>query len=113
MKKVVFLLVFCIAALAVKAQSNQPANPNSQQPSLPTKVYAPKVSKKKKGKAVTYDARDQFYDRMEGLGKAKAKNEKKMLKPEYSKIQYFGHKKPPKKRPPEKMKYCKICGLRH
>ena len=26
---------------------------------------------------------------------------------------YFGHKRPPKKRPANKMKFCKECGIRH
>ncbi len=26
---------------------------------------------------------------------------------------FFGHKRPPKKRPPGKQKFCKVCRLRH
>jgi hypothetical protein len=82
------------------------------EPNLPKKVYAPKVSKRK-GKGPTYDARDKFYDRMENLEKQRRKNLVNSSKPQYSNFQYFGHKKPPKKRPPEKMKFCKVCGIRH
>lgn len=106
------LLVF-FGGMSASAQSNRPAQPTSLQPNLPTKVYSPKVSRKKKSKGPTYEARDKFYDRMEVIEKSRRKSEKKMMKPQYSNFQYFGHKKQPKKRPPEKMKYCKICGIRH
>lgn len=110
--KRVALLLFVFAPFLAIAQ-NQPSSPSSLQPNLPKKVYAPKVSKKKKSKGPTYDARDKFYDRMEGLEKQRKKNRKNVDNPKYSDFQYFGHKKPPKRRPPEKMKYCKICGIRH
>ncbi len=108
--RTIAVLVLVCTAHALCAQ-NQSA-PSSLQPNLPKKVYAPKVSKKKKS-GITYDARDKFYDRMEKLEKERRKNEKNSSKPQYSDFQYFGHKKPPKRRPPEKMKYCKICGIRH
>lgn len=106
---IVILLIVGAQGLRAQNQSNQPS---SLQPNLPKKVYSPKVSRKK-SKGPTYDARDKFYDRMEKLEKKKKKNMKNESNPRYSDFQYFGHKKPPKKRPPEKMKYCKICGIRH
>jgi len=106
---VFFLLVVCGISNAQKSQSK---NPTSVDPSA-TKVYAPKASKKKKSGATTYDARDKYYDRMEMNSKKRRKNENMESTPQYSNFQYFGHKKPPKRRPPEKMKYCKICGIRH
>jgi len=33
--------------------------------------------------------------------------------PRFTDHLYFGHKKPPKKRPVGKQKYCKECGIRH
>jgi len=101
-----------VGALAYGQAPNQQA-PTSLKPNLPTKVYAPKTSKKKKTKGPTYDAREKFYDRMEEVNKQRRKSEKAKVTPQYSDFQYFGHRKPPKKRPPEKMKYCKICGIRH
>ena len=99
-------------------QSNSPAPTKaapstSVQPNLPTKVYAPKTSKKKSKSKITYDAREEFYDRIEERQRERRKTERKKYLPEYSNFQYFGHKKEPRKRPPEKMKYCKICGIRH
>jgi hypothetical protein len=106
-------VLICIGPLGLRGQSNSATPSTSLQPNLPTKVYAPKASKKKTKKKVTYDARDEFYDRIEELGRERRKADKKKNLPEYSNFQYFGHKKQPKKRPPEKMKYCKICGIRH
>lgn len=113
MKGLVLAIVFLVTGSGVCAQNATPGQPNSLKPNLPTKVYAPKVSKKKKSKGLTYEARDKFYDRLEELDKGKRRNEKMKLQPQYSNFQYFGHRKQPKKRPPEKMKYCKICGIRH
>jgi hypothetical protein len=105
--------LFFLATLTAFGQSKGPGQSTSLEPNLPTKVYAPKASKKKKKNKITYDARDKFYDRIEELERRRRKSERNKLLPEYSNFQYFGHKKPPKKRPPEKMKYCKICGIRH
>jgi hypothetical protein len=113
MKWTLAAVLFCLGPLAANAQQQNSAKSSSVQPNLPTKVYAPKVSKKKSKSKITYDARDNFYDRIEELGRERRKTERKKNLPEYSNFQYFGHKKEPKKRPPEKMKYCKICGIRH
>lgn len=113
MKGAVLLLVFMFAGIFAFAQNNNQQQSNSLKPGLPTKVYAPKVSKKKKSKGPTYDAREKFYDRLDEMGKNRRKTEKQKLTPQYTDFQYFGHRKPPKKRAPEKMKYCKICGIRH
>jgi len=104
------VLIACGVSFAQKSKSK---SPSSVDPSTPSRVYSPKVSKKKKSGATTYDARDKFYDRMEMNNKKRRKNEGMESSPQYSNFQYFGHKKPPKKRAPEKMKYCKICGIRH
>lgn len=113
MKGVLTLVVLLLVGTFAYAQQTNQQTPTSLKPNLPTKVYAPKTSKKKKTKGPTYDAREKFYDRMEENGKKRRKSEKAKLTPQYSDFQYFGHRKPPKKRPPEKMKYCKICGIRH
>lgn len=120
-----YVLVICglIACMHSMGQSNAgkdkkksndqttSAQPSSLEPYYPAKVYEPK--KKKSSGKVTYDAVDDFYKRQEQLVKLERKNEKAMDKPQYSDPMYFGHKRPPKKRPPEKMKYCKVCGIRH
>ena len=87
--------------------------PSALNPGESEKVYAPKKASGKPSKGATYNAERDFYERMEELEKSKRKNEKLAMKPQYSDPMYFGHKKPPKKHKPGKMKYCKECGLRH
>lgn len=77
-----------------------------------------KVKKSKDKKELTYSEQfdqkvKEYYNRMEANAKKYKKMERDMKKPEYSNPTYFGHKHPPKKRPPGKKKYCKICGMVH
>jgi hypothetical protein len=89
--------------------------PSSLNPYYPTEEYEPvrkKQKNRKRGK-ITYNAERKFYERMEDIAKAEKKAEKEFSKPQHSDPLYFGHKKPPKKRSPKRMKYCKVCGIRH
>lgn len=88
-------------------------HPNSLDPaSSAKKEYVPKEARRST-KGPTYGLEQEFYERMEDVSKARRKNEKLMQKPQYSDPMYFGHKRPPKKRKPSKMKFCKECGIRH
>lgn len=85
--------------------------PNSIDPNnLPTE---PKQKKIKSSVKPSRNPEQEFYERMAEVEKTRRKNERMMDKPQYSDPMYFGHKKPPKKRKPSKMKYCKVCGIRH
>jgi hypothetical protein len=97
-----------------KAEKEAAANhqPTSLNPSYLKNEAAPKTARKA-SKGPTYGLEEQFYDRMAELEKTRRKNERLMEKPQYSNPLYFGHKRPPKKRKPSKMKYCKECGIRH
>lgn len=115
------ILVLVLSSLSSFAQSKKKKSkkdaassgqPSSLAPYYPQKDYEPTKKKKPSGK-VTYDARDKYYDRLEELAKQEKKNEKLSEKPQNSDPMYFGHKRPPKKRPAHKMKYCKVCGIRH
>ena len=87
--------------------------PTSLDPSTSTSTaYAPRAARRS-GKGPTYGLEQEYYERMEEVAKLRRKNEKLMEKPQYSNPLYFGHKRPPKKRHPSKMKYCKECGIRH
>lgn len=87
--------------------------PNSLDPTVfPDKDYAPKASRRS-SKGPTYGLEEEYYERMEEVVKNRRKAEKLMEKPQYSDPLYFGHKRPPKKRKPSRMKYCKECGIRH
>jgi hypothetical protein len=76
--------------------------------------HIPKHARKRvESKGPTYNSEREYYERVEAFGKTRRKNEKMMMSPQYSDPTYFGHKRPPKKRPPHKMKFCKECGIRH
>ena len=113
-KKVFLVGLFCATAIGVFAQETKKEQSTSVESILPQKEYTlPKKKKKSKGMETTYDARNDFYDRQEALNKQRIKNEKNGDSPQYSDPQYFGHKRPPRKRPANKMKFCKVCGIRH
>ena len=79
---------------------------------------SPSKSKKKKSKnqglSQQYDQKvDDYYARMEENARRYKKMDKETRKPQYSDPTFFGHKHPPKKRPPGKKKFCKVCGMVH
>src|SRR3954462_3429263 len=120
--RVLLALFFCTAIVVAAAAQSTPAEtkdkgfPTTLQPVNPVKYYGPKKSKKKKKSTVTYDAQNEYYDRVETTWRQREKRERTLDRGEatdYMKPPYFGHKKPPKVRPLEKRKYCKICGIRH
>jgi hypothetical protein len=120
--RLLLALFFCTAIVAVAVGQAAPGEtkdknfPTTLQPVNPVKYYGPKKSKKKKKSSVTYDAQNEYYDRIESTWRQREKREKTLERGEgvdKMKPPYFGHKKPPKVRPIEKRKYCKICGIRH
>jgi hypothetical protein len=88
-------------------------DPNVQQTFEPNKERSRKSKKRKTSKGGSYSPEQDHADRVAALEKERRKTERMADKPQYSDPSYFGHKRPPKKRPPGKMKYCKECGLRH
>jgi len=56
---------------------------------------------------------EEYEERMVANVKKYKKIERKMKKPQYSDPSYFGHKRKPKKRPPDKRKFCKECEIVH
>lgn len=95
------------------SESSRQGTPTTLEPYYPQKNYAPKKSKKSSAQGPTYTAERAYYERREDLEKTRKKNERMMADPQYSDPMYFGHKRPPKKRPAHKMKFCKECGIRH
>ena len=59
------------------------------------------------------EGKEEYEDRMKQVVKDKKKSVKILKKPQYSDKSYFGHKRPPKKRPLSKRKLCKVCGIMH
>ena len=77
-----------------------------------------KISKRKERKEFSYSQQfdqkvKEYYERMEANARKYKQEERELKKPQYSDPTYFGHKHPPKKRPPGKKKYCKVCGMYH
>lgn len=76
-----------------------------------------KAKKKRRKKSSINSYYDQkiveFEERMKKNARRINKRQKRMKKPKYSDPTYFGHKRPPKKRPPGKKKFCKVCELVH
>lgn len=112
-----FLILLVSASYAQKRKQRGSAEsevgPTSLDP-LPRERHPPKEARKRaETKGPTYNAEKAYYDRMEALVKVRRKNEKMLMTPQYSDPSYFGHKRPPKKRPAHKMKFCKECGIRH
>lgn len=95
-----------------KKNKTQMSQPTSVDPYFPQMEYVPEKSKMK-SRGIRYDAVKNFYARKAQVEKEKRKLEKELMKPQYSDPMYFGHKHPPKKHKPGKMKYCKVCGIRH
>ncbi len=117
---IIFLSLICISPLFAQSVKNpRYIEQNAQYDRGATYDINPqKVDKKRARHHVRYANRfdqevQEYYDRMEANAKKYKKMEREMKKPQYSDPTYFGHKHPPKKRPPGKKKYCKVCGMYH
>ncbi len=112
------LLVSCIPWLS-HAQTTTLGDRNSDESLVRmNKAQRARNSEKRqknllKNAKVKHTARYEYYARIEHIAKEKQKMLKKMAAPQYSNPLYFGHKRPPKRNPVHKMKYCKECGIRH
>ena len=102
-----------IGAIAAYGQTSKdvdaPRPPSAQyQSAKPKESLTSKIFKKKPKSDL-----EDFRERMKEVQKKKIKEEKLSRKPQYSNPLYFGHKKPPKKRPLSKRKLCKECNIVH
>ena len=86
---------------------------NSSSPDYSEKHAKQSKAKKNKGSGPTYNSLKEYDNRMDARAKTYRRNEKNLSTEQYVNPMYFGHKKPPKKRPAHKMKLCKVCGIRH
>ena len=112
------LLLLCVLTSYSQSRRIRKAEAQQQGPTtldpLPNEQHIPKQARKRADtKGPTYNSEKEYYDRVEAFAKTRRKNEKMLMTPQYSDPSYFGHKRPPKKRPPNKMKFCKECGIRH
>jgi len=110
---VLFMMTSYAQSRRVRRAEAREQGPTSLDP-LPKERELPKHTRKRTdSKGPTYNAEKEYYERVEAFAKAQRKNEKMLMRPQYSDPSYFGHKRPPKKRPANKMKFCKECGIRH
>jgi hypothetical protein len=115
---IAFICVFLFLSGAAVAQKKKPEDPqpNSIDPNYAEEHYVPKTAKRKKKFEVTFEARNEYKDRMEKNWKQREKDEKNFSgerKADKSQPPYFGHKRPPKIRAQGKRKFCKVCGIKH
>lgn len=107
------LLIIFIGLGTAKAQNTRTANPVTP----PKPVYSSKKAKKKKFLSFKKKGKSQvelFQNRLKEASKNKTKRERKAAKKRYANPSvYFGHRRPPKKRPVGKRKFCKVCGIKH
>ncbi len=112
-KQVFLAILFFGASVVVYGQSSKDVAP----PKPPAPRYQGKKEKKlsvaKVFKKKPKSDIEEFRERMKEVSKQKAKEAKLAKKPQYSNPLYFGHKKPPKKRPLHKRKLCKTCNIVH
>ena len=116
--------MICFTGVCV-AQNTR--NPDAYKPPKPQYQSAKKEKKglfgflkKSRKKPELKTAAEESQDFRKRVNQAYAQNEKTLIKAERVKMKeakkgksFFGHKKPPKKRPPGKQKFCKVCKIKH
>ncbi len=115
MSKIPVLIIFLVVSFCGYSQNTR--NVATPKPPAPQYQSAKKQKKgffsflkRKKSKKSDIEA---FRDRISAVYKQREKEERKADKPQYTDSSYFGHKRPPKKRPPGKQKFCKVCRIKH
>lgn len=110
----VMLLVFDTNAQSTRDVGSS-APPPVYQASKKKKKFTFRGLFKKKEQTVKkpYETKAEFEERMKAVAKQKTKEARAAGKPENANKLYFGHKRKPKKRPPGKKKWCKICEFAH
>jgi hypothetical protein len=115
-RQATFLITFFVMlAPCVLMAQNYPTGPTSLSPAVQPVYKVDKRTRevKRVQPKVKHSAEYAFYDRVQKAAKMKKRALRKLAKPQYTNALYFGHKHPPKKREPHKMRYCHECGIRH
>jgi len=114
-----FCLILAVIGAATEVDAQEKQSPNSLNPGYSSTALVKHTKRKKtrffspRRPSVKHTARYEFYERVENAAKEKQRILKELSKPQYSDYRYFGHKKIPKRRKPNKMRYCEECGIRH
>ena len=114
MSKVFFSILFTISILhSIFAQNSRDID-NSANNSTKNKKSVKIFKSGKNSSFKTQEESKKVYeDRMKQVAKDIKKSMRLLKKPQYSDKSYFGHKRPPKKRPLSRRKLCKVCGIVH
>jgi hypothetical protein len=115
--KIRILLLFVVFASAMPSIAQSTRDVDAPKPP-PPQYQAYKKNKKtfkifKKIFSRDKSEVEEFRERVTASYKQTAKERRKSDKPKFKDPTYFGHRKPPRKRPPGKQKFCKECGLKH
>ncbi|MCS6969161.1 MAG: hypothetical protein RMJ44_10430 [Cytophagales bacterium] len=105
---VVAYFLFHLAAFCQSSVSNAKSSSGSEQRS----IYMQQASKVRIF-GIRFRKAAMHNPFVEARLKERRKIAEEMKKPQYSNKMYFGHKRPPKKRPVHKRKFCKVCGIVH
>ena len=113
-----FLILVCTNTTTAQTTRDvevKPSAPVYQVSKQKSKFSFAKLFSKKETdtRKLPYEQKEEFEARMRAVAKQIAKDARLASKPQYSKQEYFGHKRKPKKRPVGKKKYCKICEFAH
>lgn len=121
--KILLTASMCCVFAFTQAQERPDARraPSAYQPGESTGRSAVKeASSRQSGRSKRKSSKNFHDQKVEEFNKLMLKNQKKYdklereaRKAQYSDPSYFGHKRPPKKRPAGKKKFCKECGLWH
>jgi hypothetical protein len=115
---IVALIWMCFHASAQSQPNSRNNTPTSADSKLNFSEGTQKKKKRrwwqKKNPAFRYNQKvEEYQERVEDAVARNKKMSKEMEKPQYSDPTYFGHRRPPKKNPVGKKKYCKECGIVH
>lgn len=115
LRKVVFttfvvlgVIVFVIPADAQLFKRKKSKSEEKEPAAYAYQTFSTTKRKEKRRGYAGDEARFQFEKPLEPVPYGKIDREV-----DYSKAPYFGHKRPPVRRPPGSMKLCKVCGIKH
>lgn len=110
---ILFLITITSAAWSQSSKENSSRDIDATEAYYPQRKYAPEKETSITGITATYNAEKKYQKQLAEVAKQKRRAERELMKPHNTNPLYFGHKFKPKKHKPGKMKYCKVCGIRH
>lgn len=120
-KYTAFIIVMIFLGGRSFAQDTRTATPKPPKPVYQAKKAEKKgffsFLKKEKTNQLSITTREEFRANIRKRQLEAVKQEYKLAKVQRREAKkgksFFGHKRPPKKRPPGKQKFCRICRLKH